>query len=86
MSDITTLSDATSATFLPRSGWSFSGLTTILRPALIRAKTAHTLRHELSCLPQEIARDSGLCPEDVTGISTWQPDLPFFMQNGFGRR
>jgi hypothetical protein len=33
-----------------------------------------------------IARDTGMPAEDATGIKTYQPDLPFFMQSGFGSR
>lgn len=30
-------------------------------------------------------RDTGLDPSEATGITSWQADLPFFMQNGFGQ-
>lgn len=33
-----------------------------------------------------IARDTGMSAEDATGIRAYQPDLPFFMQSGFGKR
>lgn len=51
-----------------------------------RADAAHDARCRLEAVPDEVARDGGLAPEDATGIATWQPDLPFFMQRGFGKR
>lgn len=30
-------------------------------------------------------RDIGLSAEDATGVASYRPDLPFFMQPGFGR-
>ena len=57
----------------------------ILRASVGRVDKAHARRCELASLPQDVLRDTGLPPEDATGIASYQPDLPFFMQNGFGR-
>ncbi|TGD64179.1 hypothetical protein EYC08_12250 [Tabrizicola sp. WMC-M-20] len=56
-----------------------------LRASVARADKAHALRCELASLPQDVMSDTGLSPEDTTDIASHQPDLPFFMQNGFGR-
>ena len=47
---------------------------------------AHARRCTLDSLTQADVRDMGLAREDATGIPTIQPDLPFFMQSGFGRK
>ncbi len=44
---------------------------------------AHARRAELAHIDAATSRDIGLSAEDATGISTHQPDLPFFMQAGF---
>ena len=56
-----------------------------LRVSLARVDKAYARRCELASVPQDLLRDTGLCPEDAIGIASHQPDLPFFMQNGFGR-
>lgn len=53
---------------------------------LRRAEVAQAARCQLESVSSEVVRDSGLDPSDATGIPAWQPDLPFFMQNGFGQR
>ena len=58
----------------------------VLRASVARVDKAHAQRCELVSLPQDVLRDTGLSPEDATGIVSHQPDLPFFMQDGFGRR
>lgn len=57
----------------------------LLHSSVERVDTAHALRCKLASLPQDTLRDTGLTPEDASSISAWQPDLPFFMQNSFGR-
>ena len=57
----------------------------ILRASVVRVDKAHARCCELASLPQDVLRDTGMFPEDATGIASHQPDLPFFMQNGFGR-
>ena len=57
----------------------------LLHASVERVGTAQALRCKLASLPPDTLRDTGLTPQDVSGISAWQPDLPFFMQNGFGR-
>lgn len=44
---------------------------------------AHTRRADLACLNAHTCRDIGMSAGDATGISSHQPDLPFFMQAGF---
>ena len=56
-----------------------------LRASIAGVDKAHSRRCELASLPQNVASDTGLSPEDATGIASHQPDLPFFMQSGFGR-
>jgi uncharacterized protein YjiS (DUF1127 family) len=58
----------------------------VLRASIARVDKAHARRRELAGLPQDLLSDTGLSPEDATGIASHQPDLPFYMQNGFGRR
>lgn len=53
---------------------------------LRRAEAAQTARCRLESVSAEVVRDSDLDPSDATGIPAWQPDLPFFMQSGFGQR
>ena len=57
-----------------------------VRALVARVNKAHANRCELASLPQDLLSDTGLSPEDATGIASHQPDLPFFMQDGFGRR
>ncbi len=57
----------------------------LLRASFARVDKAHIRRCELESLPQDVLRDTGMSPEDATGIARYQPDLPFFMQNDFGR-
>ena len=61
-----------------------AGWLCMFRTSVARAGKAHALRRELASLPQDTQRDTGLPPEAATGISTYQPDLPFFMQSRFG--
>ena len=44
---------------------------------------AHTRNADLTRLDANTQRDIGKSAQDATGISTYQPDLPFFMQAGF---
>ena len=57
----------------------------VLLASVARVNKGHAIRFELASLPQDVLRDTGLSPEDATGIASHQPDLPFFMQSGFGR-
>ena len=58
----------------------------VLWASVARVDKAHSRRRELASLPQHLLSDTGLSPEDATGIASHQADLPFFMQDGFGRR
>lgn len=56
------------------------------RAWLNRAEAAHSARSAHETLSDCDLRDTGMAPEDATGAASWQADLPFFMQCGFGRR
>ena len=58
----------------------------IFQVAFARTETAQAHARALASLPSDILRDTGLTPEEATGISAFQPDLPFFLQRGFGQR
>lgn len=64
----------------------FSRWLRALRASVAGVDKAHARRCELASLPQTVMSDTGLSPEDATGIASHQPDLPFFMQSGFDRR
>ena len=64
--------------------WFYCRLRT-LRASVASVDKAHALRCELASLPHDVKSDTGLSPEDATGITSRQPDLPFFMQSGFGQ-
>ena len=55
------------------------------RPAQ-KAEAAHASRCIRASFTAEAFQDTGIDPSDATGIPSWQPDLPFFMQRGFGRK
>ena len=63
----------------------FSRWLRALRASVAKVNKAHAKRCELASLPQNVMSDTGLSPEDATGIASHQPDLPFFMQSSFGR-
>lgn len=50
-----------------------------------KVNRAHSQQLELANVPEHVLRDIGLSREEVAGVSAFQPDLPFFMQSGFGR-
>jgi hypothetical protein len=51
-----------------------------------RVEKAHAARCTLASFSDAEFHDTGIDPSDATGIPSWQPDLPFFMQSGFGRK
>jgi hypothetical protein len=55
------------------------------RTSLHKVEVAHALRCDLASFSAEEFQDTGIDPSDATGIASWQPDLPFFMQGGCGR-
>lgn len=57
-----------------------------IRKSLQTVEEAHATRCSLMSFATEEFQDTGVDPSDATGIASWQPDLPFFMQNGFGQR
>ena len=65
--------------------WISAGLKAA-RSALHKAEAAHVSRRKLASYSEADHQDTGIDPSDATGVGSWQPDLPFFMQNGFGRR
>lgn len=52
------------------------------RHPLHKVEAAHTARCERATYAAEEFQDTGIDPSDATGIASWQPDLPFFMQGG----
>ena len=58
----------------------------LMLASVARVDKAHAWRCALASLPQDFLSDTGLSPDDATGIASHQPDLPFFMQDGFGGR
>lgn len=63
------------------------------RPSLIirilrsigRTTTAMEGQARRTALTEETLRDTRLSPEDLTGATSHDPALPFFLQSGFGR-
>ena len=51
-----------------------------------RVEDAHAARCTLAAFSEQDFQDTGIDPSDATGIPPQQPDLPFFMQSGFGRK
>jgi hypothetical protein len=56
-----------------------------LAEAWTRAERSHHRRLGFAMVSPEVLHDIGLSAEETTGLPSWQPDLPFFMQTGFGR-
>lgn len=56
------------------------------RASLRKVEVAHASRCHLASFSAEEFQDTGIDPSDASGIASWQPDLPFFMQSGFGRK
>lgn len=74
----------------PRSGlpgWRLlGGWAHALRTRLGAAARAHERRRMFEAAGEDVMRDTRLPPDTATGLSGWDPDLPFFMQRGSGRR
>jgi hypothetical protein len=56
------------------------------RRSLRKAEAAQSSRCIRESFAAEEFQDTGIDPSDATGIGSWQPDLPFFMQQGYGRK
>ncbi len=56
------------------------------RASVHKVEAAHAARCNLASFSAKEIQDTDIDPSDATGIASWQPDLPFFMQSGFGRR
>jgi hypothetical protein len=50
-----------------------------------RVEAAMASQSRLSSMGPETECDTGLSAEDLTGVASHDPALPFFMQAGFGR-
>jgi hypothetical protein len=58
----------------------------VTRASVDKIDAAHALRCHRASFLVEGNQDTGIDPSDATGIAAWQPDLPFFMQSGFGQK
>jgi hypothetical protein len=56
-----------------------------LRRHLARVEVAMAGQACRAALRPDMLSDSGLSPDDLTGAPSHDPDLPFFLQAGFGR-
>lgn len=74
----------------PRSGFPgrhlFGRWAHALGTRLGAAARAHERRRMFEAAGEDVMRDTRVPPDTATGLSGWEPDLPFFMQRGFGRR
>ena len=64
----------------------FAHLSGLATTAFMRAEQSHQRRLGYAEVSAEVQRDISLSSEEATGLSSHQPDLPFYMQTGFGRR
>lgn len=64
----------------------FSRWAHALRSRIGAAVRAHERRRMFESVGEDVMRDTRVPPDTATGLSGWEPDLPFFMQSGFGRR
>jgi hypothetical protein len=71
--------------FVPFTAW-IAAVLRGTRACLRKAEVANASRCNLASFSVEDIQDTGIDPSDATGIPAWQPDLPFFMQSGFGKR
>lgn len=67
--------------FTPARG----GMLRRIKAHLAEVEAAHDAVRRLSELPDEAARDTGVCDEEALGLPSRQAALPFFMQPGFSR-
>jgi hypothetical protein len=56
------------------------------RASVQKLDVAYASRCKFASYSAEEFRDTGVDPSDATGIASWQADLPFFLQSGFGRK
>ena len=61
------------------------GLIDRLRRHFARTEAALDGQSRRAAIQAETLRDTRLTPDDLTGASSHDPALPFFMQSGFGR-
>ncbi len=47
---------------------------------------AYSQRRDYDHQPDATFRDAGQSRDDATGLGSHQPELPFFLQSGFGKR
>jgi hypothetical protein len=64
----------------------FASLGDRFADACIRAEQSHHRRLGFALVSADVLRDIRISAEEATGLSSRQPDLPFFMQTGFGCR
>jgi uncharacterized protein YjiS (DUF1127 family) len=66
------------------ASWSPLGLFRRLFDRIEDVNAAHEACRRHRDLSDRDLRDAGLSREEALGVSNHQPDLPFFMQPGFG--
>ena len=76
----------TVATQLTACGPDHSGLWRRVKAHCAAITAAHAGQARLTRDMDQVARDTGLGVETILGESTYNPALPFFMQQGFDRR
>jgi hypothetical protein len=81
-----TLHPPTDGSALARLGSALLRALSAARNRFGAAGIAHARRCRLDQVSPEILRDIGISREDATGVKSQQPELPFFMQSGFGGR
>lgn len=55
-----------------------------LRAALLRMTDAYDHRAHFMEVPAASQADTGRSREELSGEKSWQPELPFFLQAGYG--
>lgn len=73
-------------TIATRAFFGISRLRAHLTDTLSKTAETCTLQRDHDHHPDATFRDAGLSRDDATGIGSYHPELPFFMQSGFGQR
>lgn len=73
-------------TIASRAVFGISRLRARLKDTLSKTAQACTQKRVHDHHPDATFHDAGLSRDDALGIGSYHPELPFFMQSGFGRR